>query len=154
MAAPLSAAQLAQFERAGVVTVDTGLTPGQVDAAEAAWDWLNPGSDEDPENPAGVSRDRTASPAFLATVAHPFFEAAAKQLLRSDAVQIQEAFPHARLPSEHPPSGEWPPWREVWKGGYHIDVQMTTDDFDATPRREQLVFWLWLTEVTEDSGAM
>ena len=30
MAAPLSAAQLAQFERAGVVTVDTALTPEQV----------------------------------------------------------------------------------------------------------------------------
>ena len=36
----------------------------------------------------------------------------------------------------------------------HIDVQLTSDDFDATPRREQLVMWLWLSDVTEDSGAM
>ena len=36
MAAPLSAAQLAQFERAGVVTVDTALTPEQVSQPPSA----------------------------------------------------------------------------------------------------------------------
>ena len=67
---------------------------------------------------------------------------------------ILETFPHARNPTEHPASGEWPHWKEVWKEGSHIDVQLTSDDFDATPRREQLVMWLWLSDVTEDSGAM
>ena len=36
MAAPLSAAQLEQFERAGVVTVDTALTPEQVSQPPSA----------------------------------------------------------------------------------------------------------------------
>ena len=40
-------------------------------------------------------------------------------------------------------------------GGCHVDVQMTAEDFDATPRREcSLGMWLWLTDVTAASGAM
>eukprot|EP01044_Picomonas_judraskeda_P040479 COSAG03_NODE_19889_length_328_cov_0.742358_1_plen_54_part_01 len=36
-----------------------------------------------------------------------------------------------------------------------MDVQMTAEDFDATPRREcSLGMWLWLTDVTAASGAM
>lgn len=152
---PLSSTQVAAFERDGVVTVDTPLTPAQLDDAEAAWDWLSAGDDSDPVNPAGTSRERTNSPAFLATVSHPYLEEVAKQLLRSREVQLQETFPHERPPSARPAEGEqWPTWRELWSSGAHIDVQMTTSDFDATPRREQLVMWLWLNQVTADSGAM
>lgn len=152
---PLSAVQVASFERDGVVTVDTPFTPEQIDAAEEAWDWLSPGEDSDPANPAGVSRERTDSPAFIATVSHPYLENAAKQLLRSRFVQLQETFPHERGPSAPPAEGEqWPSWSELWSSGAHVDVQMTASDFDATPRREQLVMWLWLTEVTAENGAM
>lgn len=145
---PLSLAQVTAFERDGIVTVDTPFTPAQLDDAEAAWDWLNA------LNPA-ASHERTESPAFLATVGDPYLEDVAKQLLRSKAVQLQETFPHERGPSPPPADGEqWPSWRELWASGAHVDVQMTATDFDATPRREQLVMWIWLSDVTADGGAM
>lgn len=81
-------------------------------------------------------------------------EAVAKQLLRSTDVRVQEAFPHARPPSQPPADGQWPDWRTIWREGAHVDVQITASQFNATPRPDQLVFWLWLTEVTEESGAM
>ena len=147
---------MAAFERDGVVTVTTPFTPAQLDAAEAAWDWLSPGDDSDPKHPSGISRERTDCPAFLATVSDPYLEDVAKQLLRSGEVQLQETFPHERPPSRPPADGkQWPTsWRELWSSGAHVDVQMTASDFDATPRREQLVMWLWLTAVTAEGGAM
>eukprot|EP01051_Picozoa_sp_SAG22_P017830 SAG22_NODE_2845_length_2161_cov_3.238603_2_plen_261_part_00 len=141
---PLTAAQLEAFERDGAVTIDSPLSPEQLDAAERAWD--------------RVDGQRTvkscAEAGFVAAVGHPFFETAAKQVLRSDAVHIQETFCHDRPPTAHPNDGGWPGWREEWSTGLHIDVQLTSSDFDATPRREQLVMWLWLADATEESGAM
>jgi hypothetical protein len=145
---------MAAFEADGVVTIGTPFSTADLDAAEAAWDWLHPGPDDDSNDPAGVSRDRTRSPAFLATVAHPYLEEVAKQMLRSKEVRLQETFPHARPPTEHPADGRWPEWREVWRKGAHVDVQLTQSQWDATPRPDQLVFWLWLTDVHEESGAM
>ena len=63
-------------------------------------------------------------------VAHPFFEAVAKRVLRSDDVGLYwSAQPHARPPSK-PPFGTV---KQQWKGG-HIDIQATSEDFDATPQ--------------------
>lgn len=140
----LSADQIEEFERNGAVTIDSPLTTVQLDAAEQSWD--------------NVRGERTlkscAERGFVDAVAHPFFEAAAKQLLRSNAVHIQETFTHDRPPTPEPEGGKWPHWRDVWSSGMHIDVQLTADDFDATPRREQLVMWLWLTDATPEGGAM
>ena len=142
--AALSAVQMEEFERNGAVTIDSPLTPVQLDAAEQSWD--------------SVRGERTiescAQPGFVEAVAHPFFEAAAKQLLRSNQVHIQETFAHDRPPTTAPDGGKWPHWHDVWSSGMHIDVQLTADDFDATPRREQLVMWLWLTDATAEGGAM
>ena len=155
----ISAAELAAFERDGAVTVSSPLSAEQLDAAERAWDRLR---EQETSHRPDKRRGHTHTDSteiygnedFMATIAMPYFEQLAAAVLRSDEVHILETFPHARNPTEHPASGEWPHWKEVWKDGSHIDVQLTSDDFDATPRREQLVMWLWLSDVTEDSGAM
>jgi hypothetical protein len=36
----------------------------------------------------------------------------------------------------------------------HIDRQITTGDFEATPRRDWCNIWLWLTDVPEARAAM
>ena len=149
----ISAAELAAFERDGAVTVTSPLSVEQLDAAERAWDRLLQ-DDKRRGHTHTDSAEIYGDEDFMATIAMPYFEQLAATVLRSDEVHILETFPHARNPTEHPASGEWPHWKEVWKDGSHIDVQLTSDDFDATPRREQLVMWLWLSDVTEDSGAM
>ena len=61
-------------------------------------------------------------------------EAVAKQLLRSTDVRVQEAFPHARPPSQPSADGQWPDWRTIWREGAHVDVQIPASQFNATPR--------------------
>ena len=36
----------------------------------------------------------------------------------------------------------------------HTDVQVTTEDFEATPRREHLAIWFWLNDVPAERAAM
>eukprot|EP01047_Picozoa_sp_COSAG01_P070997 COSAG01_NODE_10908_length_2054_cov_1.692583_2_plen_329_part_00 len=155
----LSAAQLSAFEEHGFVTVDSTLTTAQVDAAEAAYDRLMA------PTPDGVARhkcfnSRLAGPSyeddgFVDTLSLPCFEAAAQQCLRSCEVEYIEAFPFARNPSPRPPAAEgWPHWGKVWRSGAHCDVQLTRSDWEATPRRDQLMMWLWLSDSHEEGGAM
>ena len=79
--------------------------------------------------------------------------------MRSEDVDYIEVFPLDRPPTPHPTgtgeeAGRWPHWREVWPKNCHVDMQLTRSDFEATPRRDQLMMWLWLTEITPDRGAM
>ena len=43
---------------------------------------------------------------------------------------------------------------EEWASGAHCDLQLTRSDWDATPRRDQLMMWLWLSDAKPDGGAM
>lgn len=180
----LSLDQVARFESEGYVTLDTSLSPAELDAAEEAFDRLLSASkknsdrgafqqeevdgdlNKDPANLADEGSDQylcfnsnTSRPCyedvdFLATIAHPFFEDVAKQVLRTDEVEYIECFPLDRPPTPRPASGAWPDSREVWAKNCHVDVQLTRSDFEASPRRDQLMMWLWLSEVTPESGAM
>ena len=137
---PLSAAQLASFETRGFTLVDTPLSLAELDAAEAGWGRVQRGEAEIWEDPD-----------YLRTLAHPFFEAAAKQVLRADAAAIIETHIHERPPTKpgEPVGGG----DRTWKGG-HLDVQLTRSDWDATPRRDQISIWLWCNGVPENRGAM
>ena len=49
---------------------------------------------------------------------------------------------------------DWPRWQDEWREGAHTDVQLTRSDWNATPRRNRMEIWWWLTDVEADRGAM
>ena len=81
-------------------------------------------------------------------ISAPVFEQIAKQVLRSDRVFILETGragtglerADANDRAQH---NDWPEKhgvRSEWANSMHIDVQVTTEDFEATPRREHQLF--------------
>ena len=136
----LTAEQVQSFERNGFTLIDTPLSELELDAAEDGWGRVQRGETE-----------IWSDPDYLATLAHPFFESVAKQVLRADAAAIIETHIHERpptAPGEPVGGGD-----RSWKGG-HLDVQLTRSDWDATPRRDQISIWLWCNGVPENRGAM
>jgi len=154
----LTPAELDQFEELGFVTIDTPLSAEQLDGAERAFDTLcAPTAADTPRHPcfnSTLAIPCAACDDFVDMIANPFFERVAQQVLRADRVDYIEVFPIDRKPTPLPESGEYPHWRDEWASGAHVDVQLTRSDFEATPRRDQLTIWLWLSDVTPESGAM
>jgi hypothetical protein len=52
------------------------------------------------------------------------------------------------------PAGGYPCWQEEWAASAHTDVQLTTADWAATPRRNRMEIWWWLNDVPVERGAM
>jgi hypothetical protein len=164
----LSAAQLELFERDGALVIDTPLTPAELDAAEAAFDKLSalaktPEFSDDkkkrwavtPMSPVAYTApvyDQT----FIDFIGHPFFETVTQQVLRSQKVVLFECGPIERghTPASTDPAEPEPTEQEQWESGMHLDVQLTRSGFEATPRREMLAIWVWLTDVPVERGAM
>jgi ectoine hydroxylase-related dioxygenase (phytanoyl-CoA dioxygenase family) len=141
---PLADEQVAEFERDGCTTVETGLTEEQLDYFEAMHDADTLGAPH---------------PAYFEFIAHPEFEAIAQQILRSDNVRILESGPNRRPPEE--PGTPEPTWGEKhgtvgsqWAHGMHSDGQVSLSDFNATPRREHLALWVWLKPVVPERAAL
>jgi hypothetical protein len=166
----LTPAQLATLEANGCITVDTPFTAAELNRVESEWDTYHgsgwqchaeaDGTMADLP-PGEASSSHTAS-SLRTTVLHPFLRRVAQQALRSQGVRCH-AMTHAREPTPRPVDpGEWPPdLNEIWQGkrqdicgGCHVDIQQTLHDLDSTPQRAPLSMWLWLSDVTEDSGAM
>jgi hypothetical protein len=146
----LTDAQMEAFETEGVVLVDTlstlgGLTSEQLDDAESTWDRLvlDPGGSKPKEQDEG----------FIRLISHTFFENVAKQMLRSEQVKLIELGATNRPPTDRPQAAP-DAQREHWATGAHIDLQITTADWNATPRRDLLALWLWVTDVSPDRAAM
>lgn len=97
--------------------------------------------------------DRADDPGYVALVSHPFFEGVARQLLRSSSVHLAEMSVNARAPTGRPQpdaTGQ----RDAWATGCHIDLQITTADWNATPRRDLLAIWFWVEDVPAERAAM
>jgi hypothetical protein len=140
----LTPAQMETFEKDGAILVDTPFTSAQMDSIEAAWDRITT-----KETNTWTDHD------YLDMLADPFFEAVACQVLRADAVQVLETYPHNRPPSGDLDDSEPREQRDyrTWGGG-HLDVQITRSDWEATPRREMLAIWLWCNDVPLERGPM
>lgn len=146
----LSDAQMEAFEAEGMVLVDTlsvhgGLTAAQLDEAERTWDRLVLG-------PAG-GPPREQDEGFIRLISHPVFENIAKQVLRAEEVKLIELGATNRPPTDQPQAAPHLQ-REHWAKGAHIDLQITTADWNATPRRDLLALWLWVGDVSPDRAAM
>jgi hypothetical protein len=144
MAPPLTEAQMAAFEADGAILVDTPLSSAEMDRIEAAWDRITA-----KESTTWTDTD------YLDMLTHPFFEAVVRQVLRADAVQVLETYPHNRPPSADLDPNESRDERDyrTWGGG-HLDVQITRSGWDATPRKEMLAIWLWCNDVPLERGPM
>ena len=145
------------------MTVDTPLTGAQLDAAEQMFDCLVEPIPGDGRSHGTFRLDADAlqrDATFTSLIDHAFFRSVAQQVLRTRGVQRWGNL-HSREPTVLD-GGAWPSGTEIWGGraqhvcgGCHVDVQMTAEDFAATPRREcSLGMWLWLTDVTAAGGAM
>ena len=140
---PLTAAQMETFERDGAILVDTPFSPSEMDKIEGAWDRITT-----QESTTATDED------YLDMLTHPFFESVACQVLRAEAVQVLETYPHNRPPSTQE-EGETREERDyrTWGGG-HLDVQITRSAWEATPRREMLAIWIWCNDVPLERGPM
>jgi hypothetical protein len=152
-APPLTASQLQQYEESGFVMLDARLSCSELDSAEAAHDRCAVhGTTGGAGLPAAAPR--TEDEEYVRALSHPFFERVAQQVLRSRRVHLVEDLPHYRAPAEDTEDhGCWDP-QAAWAGGCHIDWQVTTSDFRATPRRDMCAIWLWLTDVEPERAAM
>ena len=139
--APLDGAQMQAFENDGAVLVDLHLDPDLLDRAEAVWDRFDRAEDATPQS---IFEDRD----YVELISAPVFEQIAKQVLRSDRVFILETgragtgLERADA-NDRAQRNDWPEKhgvRSEWANSMHIDVQVTTEDFEATPRREHQLF--------------
>ena len=151
---PLSDEHLQSFEELGFALVDTPLTPAELDAAEAAFDRCCAADSSTP----GARENRCEDEGYCAALAQPWFERVASQVLRSERVHLVENLPHHRPPAADAASGAAAKAdfdaTSSWANGCHIDWQVSTEDFEATPRRDMCAIWLWLSDVTPDTAAM
>tara|TARA_Y100001933_G_scaffold259516_1_gene309577 strand:- start:308 stop:1291 length:984 start_codon:yes stop_codon:yes gene_type:complete len=152
---PLDRIQMQTFEDDGAVLVDLRLNPDLLDRAEAAWDRFDKAEDSTPQS---IFED----PDYVELISAPVFEQIAKQVLRSDRVFILETGRAGTGlgrtdANDKARRNEWPEKhgvRSEWANSMHIDVQVTTEDFEATPRREHLAIWFWLNDVPDERAAM
>jgi hypothetical protein len=162
----LSAGELRAFEESGYVCVDAlskpgGLSPAELDRAEETWDRLiglgvTGLSNAGPQRPGSLEKQAqlAADRGFIELMCHPFFESLAKQVLRSEDVRVIELGPHQRPPTQRHSAPEDEEARQLWSNGAHIDFQITSADFDATPRRDLLGVWFWVDDVPAERAAM
>ncbi len=138
-------ASVRRYEAQGAVLIDTPFSPEQVDVVEAAWDRCQE---------QGIAA--YDEPSILDAIQHPFWEELTKQFLRAkEVVYWWTVGPHNRPPAKRPENGgTWPRWEDEWRAGAHTDIQLTRSDWNATPRRNRMEIWWWLTDVEADRGAM
>jgi len=142
----LSPSEMANFETNGFVFKQPPLSDQDLDEAEATFDRLVQGGAKEQDE------------GFIKLISHPWFEAVAQQVLRAEQVRYIELGPTHR-----PANGDGTNdsgdanaegWQSAWQSGAHIDLQVTTADFDATPRRDMLALWFWVSDVTPQRAAM
>lgn len=139
----LSPSDMAAFEAEGFIFKRPPLSDQELDEAEATFDRLVGGASKELDE------------GYIKLISHPWFEAVAQQVLRAEHVRYIELGAHHRpAASEGSDTGGADYWKKAWRSGAHIDLQVTKSDFDATPRRDMLALWFWVSDVTPERAAM
>ncbi len=155
----LSAEQLRTFDEVGAVTVDAlgDRHHSLIDGLEEMLD-THAGAEqlEGKQNHRAMvpMATRIATPAFLEWVSSEWLENVACELLRTDRVQFfQSGSCGCAFPQPRPADGSYgtseqdaAQWRRANFSG-HVDTWVSQDDWEATPRRTIVLFWLWLNDV-------
>lgn len=130
----LTKTQIEAIERDGFVTVDTPFTPAEVAAAARAADAVFG------DKPGGFVSEGFAVTELVHVMFHPFIEAVACAMLRTDDVILR-----ATAVRKTPPTGNTTAALE----GEHADIRFSAADLNATPRNILCTILIWLTDVTE-----
>ena len=172
----LDASQMQHFEDDGAVIVDLQLPKDVLDGAEAAWERDVSPMWDDPDWIALM-----ADPCFE-EIAKQVLRSDRVYILETgraapgtDRGETNERAKSNDWPEKHgirsectPPSPTTPPPPTAslrpprltavlgapGANAMHTDVQVTTEDFEATPRREHLAIWFWLNDVPAERAAM
>ena len=133
--------EIAQFDELGAVTIDTPLTEAQVAAVSDTFDRLLPLVEpEDGTLPRfRVGMGNFFEQELLDIVQHPFFEDVAKKVLRADAVHFFQTVIITTYPT---PNGQF-------SFDQHTDIQYSTSDLDAVPKRMICSYFLWISGVNK-----
>ena len=147
----LTPAQLEAFVRDGAVTVSSAVPAAAIAAASAAM------LEHAPQREGSARSGRTCDffdPRLLAVIFDPWIEAAAKQALSAEAVTFfQTAIINAWPDPSADPSADRADLQQAEGGAgnqatrYHTDMQYNLSDLHATPRRMQVSFFLWVSDV-------
>lgn len=137
----LTEAQLSQFVRDGAVTIDSGLSSAEIAAASTAM------FEAAPRRPDSLRSGRTCDyydERLLRVISHPWLEAAAKQVLSAASVTF---FQTAIINAWPDPASDRASTDLQQLDGFHTDMQYTPSDLHAAPRRMQVSFFLWISDV-------
>ena len=140
----LTPEQLHRYDKHGAVTVDF-LDAEELASAAAAFDAVCPfDADAEPRaryrvGPRGD--ENRPSQILLDILQGERLEEAARAVLRSDSVRFFQTAATASYPQ--------PPEFQT-QMRWHLDTQMSLEDWEATPRRTICHAWLWLSDVTPD----
>ena len=160
----LSPEQLRSFDEVGAVTLDAlgDRHNPLIDGLEAMLD-AHAAHAADGQNHRRMvpMETRMSTPAFLEWVSSEWLEKVACELLRTDRVQFfQSGSCGCAYPQARPADGSYGTtdedaarWRRSTFSG-HVDTWVSQDDWEATPRRTILLFWLWLNDVTVHRAPM
>ena len=130
-----------RFDEDGAVTIDTPLTARQIADASSAFDRLLPFRDGNPRPSLTCSY---YDPELLEILQHPFFEEAARKVLRADRVRFFQTAIVTAYPQPDTPFSFW----------QHVDLRYRLSDFQAVPKKILCSFFLWLTDVNESRAPM
>ena len=133
--------QMEAFERDGAVTIDTPLTDRQLAAASDLTDRLLPLAEpkEGERMRYRVGQNNLLDPPLVQIIEHPFFERVMKRLLHADRVAVIAT----ALRKAHPQAGA------KFEFGEHTDITYSLADMASVPRRMDLSFFLWISDVDE-----
>ena len=144
----LTAAELEQWDLTGAVTVRTPLCEdpellGRVQQAMREgmpWDTEDAWGRKALPNPGRVTNTNLLterSQPLIDVVQLEFFEQVARQCLRSDAV----TYCASALALSYPEADG-----TEFRFGEHVDVQYTLEQWESTPRRAIVSFFIWLAD--------
>jgi hypothetical protein len=137
----ISDAQIAQYERDGVVIFDSPFSPDEIAKMSSHIGGLI----DNGEIPQQSSADYVTDPVILGIVQHPFLEAVAKSVLRAPEVEFAALAARQNTPQ---------PGAEFRLIDEHVDVGYAPQDWETTPRRMLASILVWLTDVTMETGPM
>ena len=138
--------QIAQYERDGILTLDTPITEQEIADASDLFDELLPLPLPEGDKPVRhrVGRNYCLEPPLIRILEKPFFEEVAKQLLHCDAVEVV----NTAIRKTHPEPGA------KFEVGEHTDIIYALQDLESVPRRIDVGFFIWIADVDGDTAPL
>ena len=133
--------QVAEYEQNGFLTLDTPVSEPELAAASDLFDELLPLARPENDKPVRhrVGRNYVLEPELIRILERPFFEEVAKDLLYCDAVEVV----NTAIRKTHPEPGA------QFEVGEHTDITYALSDLNVVPRRMDVGFFIWISDVDE-----